>query len=412
MNSNSLHAENVDVSVKGQPVRGFVAASMEPVLRAFIDNFAGRGEVGAACAVYRGKEVLVDLYGGNRESGSEWTADTMACVHSSTKAISAVAMAMAVSRGYIELDAPIATYWPEFASQGKGKITARQLFAHSAGLPIIEETISLSIIADFDALAEILARQKPQWEPGSKMGYHGWSLGFYQNEILRRTDPAHRTIGRFIAEEIAAPLGVEFYIGLPDTISDGRIANEISSLRSLRETIFANPAMLLGLLLPDWLAGNKLGRQMLNTIPELANVKGFHSNAVRRIEIPSGNGIGTARAMARIMGACAVGGAELGIDQKTREELERSHPRAMSPPKDALLGVPTVYQMGFSKPGTHYDLNGHTSGYFAPGSGGNMCFADPESGIGFGYAINRMGGYIMNDPRERALREAVFSCVR
>lgn len=406
--------ENIQEHIGANPISGFVAPGMEPVLRAFKENFARRGEIGAACAVYRGAEVLVDLYGGYREPGFEWRADTLACVHSSTKGISAVAMAMAVSRGYFELDAPIATYWPEFGCNGKEAITAREVFAHSAGLPVIEEPIGIDTVADLDLLADVLSRQTPQWQPGTRHGYHGWTIGFLENEILRRTDPAGRSISQFVQEEIAGPLGVEFYIGLPDSVADERIANEISGWRMIREGLLDNPAVFLALLVPKWLMPNNLTRLMLTNPPELGVIGNFHRRDVRKVEIPAGNGIGSARAMARIMSECATGGALFGLSQDVIDEIEKPHPWTDSPPRDALMKTPMLYQMGFCKPGKHFAVGATERSYFAPGAGGNMCFADPDTGIGFGYALNHFGGKLSGDgdPREHALRTALFEALR
>ena len=410
--STNTPPENFIETVNDCPIRGFVAQGWEPVGKAFLQNFDRHGEIGAACAVCRGAEPLVDLYGGVRESASQWGPDTMACVHSTTKGISAVVMAMALSRGYFELDAPIASYWPEFGCNGKEAITARQIFDHSAGLPIIEQPITLDTLGDLDELADILSHQTPQWEPGSKHGYHGWTLGFYQNEILRRTDPGGRSIGQFLREEITDPLGIEFYIGLPDEVGDERVAPEIVGSRMFREFLVQSPKTLLGWIAPDWLGSRrvKLMRQMLNNPPDLGDIEAFHGRPVRSIEVPSGNGIGTARAMARIMGECATDGKALGLSKSIVGELERPHPQASSVPNDELLFKPSLFQMGFCKPGSHFDMGGRFNGYFAPGAGGNMCFADPDTGIGFGYALNRFGGYLWNDPRELALRDAVFAC--
>ncbi len=176
---------------KNSPIEGVVAPGFELVAEMFVRNFEQGLEIGSAVAAYRGNEILFDLWGGfkDEERQEPWESDTMACVHSSTKAIAALAIAMALSRGYLELDRPVADYWPEFGVNGKEGITVRQILDHSAGLPIVEEQLGIAIMADLDALSVILARQTPQWEPGTRHGYHGWTIGMYLNEIMRRTDP-------------------------------------------------------------------------------------------------------------------------------------------------------------------------------------------------------------------------------
>ena len=193
---------------------------------AFIENFTRRGELGGACCIYQDGEKVVDLWGGvrDRASGEPWRADTMVLVHSTTKGLSAMVMALAHSRGWLDYDERVCTYWPEFAQNGKERITVRQLLAHQAGLFAFDEKVDRDVVADLDRLAEIMARQRPVWEPGERQAYHAISLGFYESELIRRVDPRHRSLGRFFDEEIATPLGLDFYIGVPESIPDERLA--------------------------------------------------------------------------------------------------------------------------------------------------------------------------------------------
>ncbi|HLZ24671.1 MAG TPA: serine hydrolase domain-containing protein, partial [Ktedonobacterales bacterium] len=207
-------------------IQGMVAPGFETVREEFQRNFAERGELGAACAVYyRGKPV-VDLWGGvrNKDTGDLWEEDTMVPVFSSTKGMASMGVAVAHSQGLFDYDERVSTYWPEFAQAGKTTITVRQLLSHQAGVCAIDEPLDLKKLADPDLVAAAMARQKPVWEPGARHGYHGISLGWYESELVRRTDPQHRTIGRFFQDEVARPLNVEFYIGLPAEIPQARIA--------------------------------------------------------------------------------------------------------------------------------------------------------------------------------------------
>lgn len=207
-------------------IGGSVREGFEPVREAFLENFTLRGEVGAACCVYRDSEQVVDLWGGvrDRASGKPWRADTMVVVHSATKGLAAMVLALLHSRGLLDYDERIATYWPEFAQAGKERITVRQLLAHHAGLFAFDEPVDRDVVADLDRLAGVMARQRPAWEPGERQAYHAISLGFYESELVRRIDPARRSLGRYFAEEIAAPVGLDFYIGLPESILDERLA--------------------------------------------------------------------------------------------------------------------------------------------------------------------------------------------
>src|SRR5215510_3663444 len=207
-------------------IHGHVSRGFEAVREAFIQNFVRRRELGGACcAYYRGKKI-VDLWGGvrNKQTGEAWEEDTMVVVHSATKGLAAMTLAIAHSRGWLDYEERVAAYWPEFAQHGKARITVRQLLAHQAGLFAIDEPVDRSVVADLDRLAVVLARQKPAWEPGTRQAYHALTLGFYEGELLRRVDPRHRTLGQFFQDEIASPLGEDVYIRLPEEIPNARLA--------------------------------------------------------------------------------------------------------------------------------------------------------------------------------------------
>ena len=222
-------------------IHGFVSSGYEAVREAFAENFVRRREVGAACCVYHRGEKVVDLWGGvrNKATGEPWEEDTMALVYSATKGLAAMTLALAHSRGWLDYDALVCKYWPEFAQNGKEKITVRQLLAHQAGLFAFDEPVDRSVVANLDRLAEVMARQKPAWEPGTRQAYHAITLGFYESELLRRIDPQHRSLGQFFQDEIATPLGLDFYIRLPESIPDSRLAPLIDP--SFSEMLFGFP---------------------------------------------------------------------------------------------------------------------------------------------------------------------------
>src|SRR5687768_1589428 len=207
-------------------VHGHVSRGFEAVREAFVENFARRHELGGACCAYYRGDKVVDLWGGvrNKQTGDPWEQDTMVIVYSATKGLAAMTLAIAHSRGWLDYDERVCAYWPEFAQQGKERITVRQLLAHQAGLYALDEVVDRSVVADLDRLAAVLARQKPAWEPGTRQAYHAITLGFYESELLRRIDPQHRSLGQFFQEEIASPLNLDFYIRLPQLISDSRLA--------------------------------------------------------------------------------------------------------------------------------------------------------------------------------------------
>src|SRR5512144_2649821 len=232
-------------------IRGEVDEGYGPVADAFRRNFAERGEVGAACAAYQDGKKVVDLWGGYRDGvrRAAWLEGTVVVMFSTTKGVSALAMALAHSRGLFDYDERVAAYWPEFAQEGKGRITVRQLLSHQAGLFALDERPTRSLVADPDRLAAVLARQRPAWPPGSRQAYHAITLGFDESELLRRVDPRHRTLGRFFQEEIATPLGLDFYLRLPEDMPDSRLA-PLYRFKMMAALFALPPALALSALYP------------------------------------------------------------------------------------------------------------------------------------------------------------------
>ena len=189
--------------MRTQAISGSVKQGFEAVRKPLPGYFERRKELGAACCVYHRGEKVVDLWGGTRKkaTGERWEEDTMVLVFSTTKGMSGLAMALAQSRGLFDYDERVSTYWPEFAQEGKGEITVRQLLSHQAGLYVLDEPLDGALIADLDRLAVVLARQKPAWQPGTCQGYHAITLGFYESELLRRVDPRHRSIGQYFQDD-------------------------------------------------------------------------------------------------------------------------------------------------------------------------------------------------------------------
>ncbi len=384
-------------------VGGFAKSGFEAVREAFIENFQRRKELGAACCIYYRGENVVDLWGGirNKSTGEPWEEDTMVLVFSATKGMAGLAMALAHSRGLFEYDERVSRYWPEFGQQGKGEITVRQLLSHQAGLFVLDERLDRSIVADPDRLAAVLARQKPAWEPGTRQAYHGITLGFYESELLRRVDPGHRTLGQFFQEEIADPLGLDFYIRLPGEIPNSRLA--ILDRFNLATALFSLPTSLaLSAMNPR----SNFRRCLLGS--ELPEGDKEHVYA-RNLEVPAGGGVGTARAMAQAYSVFATGGNGLGLREETLQQLIAPAVPPVRGFRDACLKVEVPFSLGFSKPGPK-NAFAHPSSFGAPGTGGSFGFADPHAQIGYAYVPNRMGAYL-EDPREVALRTAMYHSI-
>jgi CubicO group peptidase (beta-lactamase class C family) len=349
----------------------------------------------------------VDLWGGlrNKKTGEVWEEDTMVVVHSATKGLAAMTLAVAHSRGWLDYEERVSSYWPEFGQKGKERITVRQLLGHQAGLFAIGEAVDRATLADPDRLAAILARQTPAWEPGTRQAYHALSLGFYEGELLRRVDPRHRTLGRFFQDEIATPLGLDVFIGLPEAIPNSRLA--VLAPPGWARTLLTLP---LTLLIDSMNPASNLYRAL-----EVNPGTGVYLDAervyARNLEVPSGNAVGTARAIARAYGVFAAGGRELGLRQETLDLLAAP---AVPPSRgfhDECLKGNVRFSLGFMKPSPVWPFGGPRS-FGAPGSGGSLGFADPDAAVGYAYVTSQAGTHLTGDPRDRALRDALYRVLR
>jgi CubicO group peptidase (beta-lactamase class C family) len=389
----------------GNPVvvEGTVAPGFEAVRDAFVANFSDRGELGAACCVYRDGEPVVDLWGGVRDRASRapWAPDTMVLVHSATKGLAAMTLALLESRGLLDYDELVGTYWPEFAQAGKESITVRQLLAHQAGLFAFDEKVDRDVVADLDRLAAVMARQRPIWPPGERQAYHAITLGFYESELVRRIDPEHRSLGRFFADELAGPLGLDFFIGLPSSVPIERLAP--LEPPPMWERFAMPPTLLVRALLP-----RSVVHRSLVANPGTAFYVDSQRMVVRDLEVPSGGGVGSARGIARAYGEFASGGGTLGISARTLAALSAPATPARHGFGDELFRAPAKFSLGFMQPSDSFPF-GHDGAFGAPGAGGAMGYADPAAGIGYGYVTNRMGTHLQGDPRDVALREALPS---
>jgi len=295
----------------------------------------------------------------------------------------------------------VASYWPEFAQHGKDAITVRQLLAHQAGLFALDEPVTRELVSDLDRLAAVLARQKPSWPPGARQAYHGITLGFYESELLRRIDPRHRTVGEFFQDEIATPLGLDVYIRLPETIPDARLA------------VISRPGpvqMVTGLPLRFLLDAFNRRSNIARALDGSGLPHDRDRTYARNLEIPSGGAVGTARAIARAYSAFARGG-ELGLMPETLTLLAAPATPSANGFFDECMKGEAKFLLGFMKPSASIPF-GSESSFGSPGAGGAMGFADPETGIGYGYVTSQMGTTLTGDPRDVALRDAIYAACR
>jgi CubicO group peptidase (beta-lactamase class C family) len=386
------------------PIEGLVSAGFEAVRDAFSENFTQRHELGGACCVYYRGEKVVDLWGGvrNKATGEPWLRDTMVLVYSATKGLAAMTLAVAHSRGWIDYGQRVCHYWPEFAQEGKETITVRQLLAHQAGLFAFDEQRDREVIADLNRLAVVLARQKPAWEPGTRQAYHAITLGYYESELLRRVDPRHRSLGQFFQDEIATPLGLDFYIRLPESIPDSRLAT------------LARPsllAMLRGFGLDFMLEAFNRRSNINRALRGSEFPRDARRIYARNFEVPSGGGVGTARAIAHAYSVFSTGGRELGLHRETLQALSApAIPPTLGFYDECMKGDVARFSLGFMKPCSTWPFGSEAS-FGSPGAGGSMGYADPKAGIGYGYVTSQMGTVLTGDPRDVALRDALYAAV-
>ncbi|MFD4554961.1 serine hydrolase domain-containing protein [Streptomyces sp. NPDC058469] len=370
------------------------------VRTAFEQNFRDRDELGAALTVTVGGETVVDLWGGWADAARTrpWERDTLVNVWSTTKGPVALCAHILADRGLLDLDAPVATYWPEFAAAGKQNILVRHLLSHRAGLAGLREPHSLAQLYDWELTTQRLAAMEPWWEPGTRSGYHAITYGFLVGEVVRRVSGLLPSA--FLEREVTGPLGIDFTIGLPEKEA-GRAAELVhppAASASEQAAVFSQlaPAAIAALTNPV------AGAAEANT-PEW-----------RAAEIPAANGHGTARAIAALYGVFAGRGSHDGHRVLSPEAAERVR-EGQGSCRDLVLGAGFAHEtevglgLWLSGPNGSYGRNPRAFGH--DGFGGSFGLADPEAGVSMGYVMNRMGPHIADDPRKMALIDAVFGAL-
>ncbi len=376
---------------------GSVAPGFERVAEAFEANFAERGELGAAFSAVVDGDVVVDLWGGvaDRARGLAWRHDTLVGVFSGTKGLVATCLLLLIEGGQLDLDAPVAAYWPEFAANGKEAVLVRHLVSHQAGLPGLRTPVSVEEATDDVRMARLLAAQRPIAAPGTQLVYHALTFGWLCGELVRRVDG--RSIGRFLREEVAGPLDLEVWIGLPER-DEARVAvlerdagfmDELVRSREADEvawSIYANPPRF---------ADGELA----------ANVRRW-----RAAEVPASNGVVSARSLARLYGCLARGGEIDGQRLLSPETIERGR-RCLSRGHDPYLDMPVAYATGFAVQTSVMGFGPPADAFGHGGAGGSMHGAWPSERVGFSYAPNLLRGGGPVDARAEALLAALYAAV-
>jgi CubicO group peptidase (beta-lactamase class C family) len=385
------------------PIFGFCDERFAAVREALEGNFRDHDELGAAVSIEVEGTPVVDIWGGWADAARTraWERDTLVAVFSIGKAMAALCVLILVERGEVDLEAPVAAYWPEFAVRGKGDVTVRMLLCHRAGLPAIRRSLPDRAIYDWGLMTTSLASEEPWWEPGRVHGYHVNTFGFLAGELVRRV--SGQTIGAFLQREVAGPLDADFHIGLGPE-HDERVAEYLFAGESSPITAEGSEEQQV----VDEDRRFLLSRVYLNP-PGLSGIGTVNTRAWRAAEIPSANGHATARAVSRIYSALACGGAVDGIRILGSDTIEEAITEA-SAGTDFVLGRPSRFGLGFqlTQPERPLGPNLRSFGHF--GAGGSLGFADPDVALAFAYTLNRSGPRWQN-PRNRALIDAAYAAL-
>ncbi len=390
-------------------IDGWTAPGFEGVRDRFEKNFADGLEVGSAFAAYHRGEKVVDLWGGlaDEETGQPWAEDTVVVVFSTTKGATAVCANQLGQEGRLDVDAPVADYWPEFAQSGKESIPVDYLLSHRAGLAWVDEPLTMEEALAWDPMIHALERQAPVWEPGTAHGYHALTYGYLVGEVVRRV--TGRTVGTYFRDEIAGPLGLDFWIGLPESV-EPRVSPLIGNGFGLGDgggTEDVDPEALAALMALIGPASN-LGKA-LSGGGSFAGADSFNSRPVHAAEIPAAGGIGDARSLARMYAAC-VGDVD-GIRLLTPEQVANATTQRSEGPDIVILDLDLQWGLGFNVSSSLLQLGGPRSfGHF--GMGGSAGWADPDAELAFGYVMNKMELGIVGDQRCYGLITACYDSIR
>ncbi|WP_284126141.1 serine hydrolase domain-containing protein [Parerythrobacter aestuarii] len=395
---------------RGSWTRGAVAEGFEPVAHAFSAAIQSGAALGAACTIMHRGETVVDLHGGwkDRSHESAWAADDITLVYSLTKGLTGIASAVAVSRGLFAYDEPVADIWPEFAAHGKGSVTVGEALSEQAGLAAIDFKLSLETLGDEKAICAAIARQKPNWVPGDHSGNHAYTLGWIASELIHRRDPYGRRLPQFFAEEIAGPLGVDVYLGLPDTFERDRIARiDGFGMQDLfiHHTTMPWP-LTFEMCLPGTLAFRTLNNPLILEGPGALDCDEFW-----RIGQGAAGGMASARGLAALYNAFAEGGEKLGVTPEVMSLLTQGHRYPRKGLKDQVLTANMYYSYGFEKPFSEWEYARTSSAFGSFAVGGSLAFCDPQDSVAYAWITNKLGTGKWDDPREKLVRDAFYACL-
>lgn len=386
-------------------VQGSCDSQFQQVRQEFERNFRERGEVGASvCVTVRGQTV-VDLWGGlaRPETQTPWTAETISIVFSATKGATALCAHILASRGKLDLDAPVATYWPEFAQAGKAQIPVKMLLNHQAGLPAVRTPLPQGAYANWELMVNALAKEEPFWEPGTRNGYHALTIGWLVGEVVRRV--SGKSLGTFFQDEVAKPLGLDFWIGLPED-KEARVAPMIAAAPDTDSLLYREMIK----------SGTLASLAILNSGGYMGAKPEYDLRAAHAAEIGGAGGITNARGLAGMYAPLACGGTLKGVTLVNPDSLTRMAAVSSATSRDAVLIMPSRFALGYMKSmdnrrapaGVRESVIMAEDAFGHVGAGGSLGFADPKAALSFGYTMNRMGSGTLLTDRGQSLVDATY----
>lgn len=391
-------------------IDGEVAPGFEKVRDAFQANFDNGSEVGAAFSAYHKGRKVVDLWGGvaDQDTGAPWNEDTLILVFSSTKGATAICANHLAQQGLLDMDAPVVEYWPDFGRNGKEDIPVSYLLSHQAGLAWVDGDLTAEEALSWEPVIEALENQHPNWKPGSQHGYHATTYGWLVGELVRRV--SGKSVGTYFREHVGDPLGLDFWIGLPES-EDHRVAPLISmippsvSVESLHDPGDDPVAQMISAFLgPDTM----LGKALFAPGGALTDQDIWNSRAMRAAEVPAANGVGDARSLARMYAGCI--GEVDGLRILTSDQVKRATVQQTEGPNAVLLNMDIQFGLGFMLPSTVITFGG-PNGFGHFGAGGSLGWADPDAELSFGYVMNRMDLGLAGDLRSFNLITACYDSI-
>ena len=369
-------------------IRGYCEERFEPVKKVLAQNIESGSDIGASFAATIDGKFVIDIWGGYSDAAQtrEWERDTIVNVFSTTKVMSVLCVLMLIDRGFIDLNSPVANYWPEFSQSGKEQLPVRYLLSHTAGLPGFNKVIKMETLYNWKEIVNILAAQTPSWEPGTRSGYHSITQGYLLGELVRRV--TGKTIGTFFREEISDPLNADFHIGLSEQ-HDSRVA--------------------------DLIAPPPVPNQLMENNEELRAARGFFNPVLpiekcltrewRNAEIPAANGHGNARSVARIGAAIACGGELDGVHLLSLKTIEKAI-EEQSYTKDLVIQIPIRWGLGFGLNSKEIRLGRNQRAFCWGGAGGSSLVMDLDEKISYAFVMNKMTNTLLGDARSANLGRA------